>query len=273
MEKTISRLSFILLGGASLLCALALGSCTKDPSVAEESATLTIGASVKDGPVTRAQAISGELFVGVFNEDGTLYTSAHQSGTFPQSLKVNLIKGMAYKLVFWAQEDGQQTIAYGDSWTGNDLKAINVSACKDAFTKAVDYTMGTDPSENNLVEVTLERPFARVALLVTSPSGAGLSPTFASFTAEDIPTVYNALSGEFSTPGSVTAYEGEPTMIETTSGETSCTEMLHFFIPAGDEASTFSGSYILSGDAFQTEKPVTGVTIRRNFRTNIITSL
>lgn len=271
--KRLMKTSLYTLGAAALLLTLLFSSCSEVQDLESPSLTLTISAGLEPGSITKATAIHGELFAGVFKEDGTLVGSEHTSGTFPVSLPLKLVKGVSYKIVLWAQEGSDGILTYDTTWSGESLRSIDVTSCKDAFTGVVQYTAPTASAPAEGIEVTLTRPFGRVALLASPGALSGLSLTSATFKVEQMPGLYDALSGEFSSGGEVTAFSAAPTSEPKTIDGTAYTELLHFFVPAGEEQGSISGSFTLSGEGdFSLSKQFSGLSIKRNFRTNIILS-
>lgn len=161
-----------------------------DPYQSGDKTTVTFSLGLENSSQTRA--IDPDYDADPTISDGTrattliyaLYTADGQpltidgesqirmTGThFPVSLTLNLVKGMTYKVVFWAQSETGDT--YYDT---SDLKNIEIryedndddhsgqlnnDEARDAFCKSVELTVSRSDATSSQ-EIILKRPFAQI---------------------------------------------------------------------------------------------------------------
>lgn len=229
----------------------------------------------------------------VYRKDGeTLQYLDGKSGTvnivgFKADLSLSLVKGWNYKIVFWADKDGNSFYSYdaethvmGINYDG----AVGQDDSRDAFYEMEDISL-SGPVRRNL---TLTRPFAQINVGTDDVQAAqekGISVTQTGMTVKGVYDKLNLVTGEV---------EGEPIKVEFGMGD----------IPGSGETFPFSGgedagsettpksydylamNYVLTDKERSTinvsvttdnanVKPieVTQVPVERNWRTNIYGSL
>ncbi len=156
--------------------ALFMSSCTKEAQlsgVEGNEAAITIGLNLENGAATKALGDGttvNQLIYAIFNESGQLITTTvgsegdgqvvRNNVTFaPHKETINLAKGQAYTIVFWAQHADAPYTVSPDMVVDVDYKGLNNDETRDAFYKKVEVPTVTG---NTSIDVVLERPFAQV---------------------------------------------------------------------------------------------------------------
>ena len=192
----------------ALIATIAVG-CSEDDIIANidgESVDVTFLPSLDAEPQSRAIGKAeriDEILVGVY-ENGTFRFSLTESWTEAKNngIKVSLIEGRTYQVLFWAQDsqntayalspDGNITINYDDYTNGGFSKMEEL----DAFYFVDKVTVGAAKVENRTI--VLSRPLAQLnfADKTTRPE-SGVHR--AEITFANIPTVFNPLNGTITT--------------------------------------------------------------------------
>ena len=161
-----------------------------------------------------------ELYVGVYSADGATFYDTVSTTTTPIAInngsatfQVSLVKGLSYKVAFWAQKGGNtvaqgvpaytvdlagKTITANYPTSANTYSALSNNEAWDAFYAVVSVeNVQAQVSES----VTLSRPLAQINVLASDAdvsAAALLGATFATsaVTVSNVPTQLNLLSGE-----------------------------------------------------------------------------
>ena len=161
-----------------------------------------------------------ELYVGVYSADGATFYDKVSTTTAPVAInngsatfQVSLVKGLSYKVAFWAQKGGNtvaqgvpaytvnlagKTITANYPTSANTYSALSNNEAWDAFYAVVLVeNVQAQVSES----VTLSRPLAQINVLASDADVAAaalLGATFATsaVTVSNVPTQLNLLSGE-----------------------------------------------------------------------------
>lgn len=294
MKKTIYTLA---------LGALLLTGCTQEetPAYQGEEVTMTVTAKLPQEATSRADGettlLANKYVVGIYEVTGeNKYTIAKQEDAKTISsnsfeCEVTLIKGKAYRLVFWAYNQGDDET--GAPYVLSDLEKVSINAKAEnleAFTASIEATGGVAEQ----TEITLTRPVAVVRIGTieddyTSAKGLGYTPGRATMTLSGCPESYNAVTGEANT-GEANENEGESSNLIFTK---SIDEKVKFTVESEEyisfaEAYTFAfdkGSSITCklevmatdetsaffSDTYGTEESgEKKITVKPNHRTNII---
>ena len=192
----------------ALIATIAVG-CSEDVIIADidgESVDVTFHPSLEAEPQSRAIGKAeriNEILVGVY-ENGTFRFSLTESWTEAKNngIKVSLIEGRTYQVLFWAQDsqntayalspDGNITINYDDYTNGGFSKMEEL----DAFYFVDKVTVGAAKVENRTI--VLSRPLAQLNFAdnTTRPE-SGVHR--AEITFANIPTAFNPLNGTITT--------------------------------------------------------------------------
>jgi len=205
MKKTIYTLA---------LGALLLTGCSQEetPAYQGEEVTMTVTAKLPQEATSRADGetpLANKYVVGIYEKTGEdEYTKARQEDVQTISsnsfdCEVKLIKGKAYRLVFWAYNQGDsETDAPYDL---SDLEEVSINASAkifEAFTACKDVTGGV----TDQTEITLTRPVAvvRIGTIVDdydSAENLGKTSGEATVTLGGCPATYNAVTGKANADG------------------------------------------------------------------------
>ena len=192
----------------ALIATIAVG-CSEDDIIADidgDSVDVMFLPSLDAEPQSRAIGKAeriDEILVGVY-ENGTFRFSLTESWTEAKNngIKVSLIEGRTYQVLFWAQDsqntayalspDGNITINYDDYTNGGFSKMEEL----DAFYFVDKVTVGAAKVENRTI--VLSRPLAQLnfADKATRPE-SGVHR--AEITFANIPTAFNPLNGTITT--------------------------------------------------------------------------
>ncbi len=191
------------------LVATIMAGCSEDDIIANidgDSVDVMFHPSLDAEPQSRtigkAERID-QVIVGVY-ENGSLRFSLSEDWAVAKNdgIKVSLIEGRTYQVLFWAQDsqntaytlspDGNITVNYDDYTTGGFAKMEEL----DAFYFVDEVTVGAAKVENR--PVVLSRPFAQLnfADKTTRPE-SGVHR--AEITFANIPTAFNPVNGTITT--------------------------------------------------------------------------
>ena len=236
---------------------------------------------------TRADALYGTgnqittLRYYVYDQNGNLISGLNTNNTITSAeptkyfnVPLVLIKGMTYKIFFWADsgqgyysvsEDGKTVTANYNGAVANDEK-------RDAFYYVISEFNPANASGTQSVE--LRRPFAQLNAITNdfaelAKSGVTLVKSKISGT---VPTTLNVFEGSVGNPDSVTfGFAAIPTD-EDNEDDLTPLSMNYIFAPANqkyiaDITFDYEGSIDFPGATY------TNIPLQRNYKTNIIGSL
>ncbi len=167
----------VFLSLMAVAAALFVSSCAKEvaPEVGGNEAAITIGLNLENGAATKALGDGttvNKLVYAIFNEQGQIiYTTvdSDENGLvakdfkFPNTETINLAKGQAYTIVFWAQNKTTDAYTVKTTSTSMDVEVnyegLNNDEKRDAFYKKVEVPTVTSSTS---IDVVLERPFAQL---------------------------------------------------------------------------------------------------------------
>lgn len=280
----------ILFSLLTLAAALTVASCQKEPANPDPiygGKTVETAFTVDlDELPTKAYAdgkTADKLLVLVYGADGLV---ASQSKISPDdaipisNLKANVtvkfVKGQTYDIVFWAQaEDAPFTL---DAATGK-LTVANSGPANDENRDAFWYVeKGYVATANDKETVTLKRPFAQINVLLAEEFDAG---TKSKMTVENMPNVIDLRSENGDVSGSVTYTFTEAELDDATfdkkyvSGKNyAYGGMNYILVQKGENPVSAAVSFTVTCTnddlgTIEIEKSLTGVPVKRNYRTNI----
>ncbi len=280
----------ILYSLLTLAAALTVASCQKEPANPDPiygGKTVETAFTVDlDELPTKAYAdgkTADKLLVLVYGADGLV---ASQSKISPDdaipisNLKANVtvkfVKGQTYDIVFWAQaEDAPFTL---DAATGK-LTVANSGPANDENRDAFWYVeKGYVATANDKETVTLKRPFAQINVLLAEEFDAG---TKSKMTVENMPNVIDLRSENGDVSGSVTYTFTEAELDDATfdkkyvSGKNyAYGGMNYILVQKGENPVSAAVSFTVTCTnddlgTIEIEKSLTGVPVKRNYRTNI----
>lgn len=152
------------------------------------------------------------------------------------SVKLTLISGKTYQVAFWAQNSECEAYDLSDlSAVKVDYdNALNNDETRDAFCKAITFTVGTNNPEE---AVKLTRPFAQINVGAQEFAHLDIKKSQMVVKANSIYTQYNILTEEAS------EINGAPVTF-------AANELVDADLTVGEETYTYlSMSYVLAGDA------------------------
>ena len=278
----------ILYSLLTLAAALTVASCQKEPANPDPiyggktvETTFTVALDQLPTKTYADGTTADKLFVLVYGADGlvasqskTTADDAIQITNLKASYTVKFVKGQKYDIVFWAQaEDAPFSI---DLTTGKLTIANSGPANaenRDAFWYVEnDYEATANDSET----VTLKRPFAQINVLLAEEFEEG---TLSEMTVEGVPNVFDLLSGE--TSGTVDYSFAEAGLEDVTfnsknyaSGKAYAYAGMNYVLVPKDETLSVPVSFKVTCKnedlgTIEIEKSLTGVPLKRNYRTNI----
>ncbi len=261
-------------------------SCTQEDVFTGNTQEVTFTASVGNSVSTRAISdgtTAKNLSYAVYYEDGRLIETLSGTTTVNNDLtanvKLSLIKGQSYQIVFWAQAEGapytfnqaEGKIYVSYEGAANDEK-------RDAFYTKIDYTVTSKATET----VYLRRPFAQVNFATTAEdlelaAKAGYVPETSNITFTEIPYMLDVLDGTASGSVDVAYTMGNvpnPAEEELVLKEGGNYEYLATgYILAGDQMNTNINAVIKGANGQEVTIKVPNAPYRRNYRTNILGNL
>lgn len=181
------------------------------------------------------------------------------------TFNLRLVAGQTYDFVFWADKEGYYnttdlstiTWADGKDYTGNDEGF-------DAFFYALtEYEVKEAFTEN----VTLKRPFGQLNIKTTDLNeiyDESLKPTRVKVAFTEIPTMFNAWTGEVGNETKDITYTAE---VLNTTGDLS----VDYILANPDESAlaNFSVTFLNGENPINTNSSFTNIPIRRNYQTNV----
>lgn len=289
---------------AFALSALLLAACSQDDSVmsyneSEEEVTVRYAVSLDQNGQTRAADFTmgngtkvDKLYCAVYEKGGTDEAPTYEfiknetvgvngSGATVFTYDPVLLKGHTYKIAFWAMKEGAYTVS-------DDLQTISIPTSTagnndgmDAFTVTDEVTV---PSGVPTKTVSLARPFGQVNFFTTATdledalALAKVEPT-ATVTSKvtvginNIPTAYNALTGEVTRSTSAGTYTftaaAIPTGEYTIGGETYIPLATNYALPAGESSITSCTLEVMAGGKAVNSLSIDNFPIQANKRTNV----
>ena len=275
----------------SFVAALALtASCNKpEPQKFDDGITATFNVTLPGDEIATKAISDGtqatQLLFRVYDADGHSLSELDQTVTVSgkkATVTAKLVRGVAYKIVFWAQKPGTYTIANGKvTIPNNTLAAMMNSDAYDAFYALKEISaQDADFSAN----VTLYRPFAQlnvgasaedIATAQASSVDVG-SNLKTAFTIKGVKNTLDLLTGAVS--GSVDVNYNTvvaPSDNITTKDNVTYRRIAMVYVLAGTQSSTAPVTIKVNSKqnssvdvAFSREVP--NVPLRRNHRTNIV---
>ncbi len=164
-----------MLAAGIVLTAILAASCSQESLIETSSsneALVSLNVTLPGSPATRAYSdgySATNLSYAVYEADySNLATegTATFDGSLTTTVNVTLIKGVAYKLAFWAQAEGAPyTFSAADQTvTVSYTDAVCNDESRDAFYNVVDYTPS---ASTGTLDVDLYRPFAQINFLTS----------------------------------------------------------------------------------------------------------
>ncbi|MBP5373312.1 MAG: Ig-like domain-containing protein [Bacteroidales bacterium] len=267
--------------------------CSKETDVRKAelkgpSATVSFDLNFS-GIATRAFADGqsvNQLYVGVYNEDGTYYPTvsaattpiAVSAGT--ATFQANLVKGISYKIVFWAQKGGNGVYAIdfpGKKVSANYASVVANNEALDAFYAVVSI----DNLQEALTKtVELKRPLAQINVLAKDSDVAdaaklnGMHCTASSFVVDGVKPELNLITGALQGTEAAVTFSAAACNEATILDGYSYVGMTYILAAADNEPNKkVTIGVNLADNAQQTYSnsfDVENVPVRRNFRTNIV---
>ncbi|MBR5076787.1 MAG: bacterial Ig-like domain-containing protein [Bacteroidales bacterium] len=277
----------ILYSLLTLAAALTVASCQKEPANPDPifggktvETTFTVALDELPTKTYADGATADKLFVLVYGADGlvesqslTTSTDAIQITGLKASYKVKFVKGQTYDIVFWAQaEDAPFSL---DADTGK-LTIETTGPANDETRDAFWYVeRGYVANANDAATVTLKRPFAQINVLLADEFEEG---TLSEMTVAGAPNVLDLLTGEAS--GEEDYSFTEAGLEDATfnkkyaSGKNYAYAGMNYVLAPKDETLstevTFKVTCISEAlGTIEIDKAVSGVPVKRNYRTNI----
>lgn len=247
---------------------------------------LSLGQATKAGDGAQATALQMGVYditadAPVFMQDLSLLgDNAETLEGGKATISLRLVKGQAYRFVFWAQDPASDAYtatitANGATVAVNPAGTINDEA-RDAFAACIE-TNGP-VSEDSQLSATLKRVVAQVNVIATDlavPADGGKSA------AEKAGVAFTQ---------SNLVVKGMPTSLDLISGEVSGSADYTFAAAASDLLPTIASGYVLAGEeqlatveftaegavndaakrwAYTGDKAIANVPVQKNYRTNI----
>ena len=247
---------------------------------------LSLGQATKAGDGAQATALQMGVYditadAPVFMQDLSLLgDNAETLVGGKATISLRLVKGQAYRFVFWAQDPASDAYtatitANGATVAVNPAGTINDEA-RDAFAACIE-TNGP-VSEDSQLSATLKRVVAQVNVIATDlavPADGGKSA------AEKAGVAFTQ---------SNLVVKGMPTSLDLISGEVSGSADYTFAAAASDLLPTIASGYVLAGEeqlatveftaegavndaakrwAYTGDKAIANVPVQKNYRTNI----
>ena len=224
-------------------------------------------------------ALLPALSKGVNDTDELVAINADGKAT----VRLALVKGMTYTIVFWADHNKMYTID-----TGNQTVTINYGAAnddtRDAFFACETNFQPEHSTGSKIVE--LSRPFAQLNaatndLASVEKSGIDLKTITSSVVVEGVYSTLNLVTGDLGgvTNATFTASATPALNGQVLPGKSDYDYLSMNYVLVGDKklvkaTFTIAGERIDSDDAFAlTVNEYTNVPLQRNYRTNILGSL
>ena len=280
----------ILYSLMTLAAALTVASCQKEPANPDpifggKTVETTFTVALDELP-TKAYAdgkTADKLLVLVDGADGLVASQSRispedavQINNLKANVSVKFVKGQTYDIVFWAQaEDAPFTL---DAATGK-LTIANEGPANAENRDAFWYVeKGYVATANDKETVTLKRPFAQINVLLAEEFDAG---TKSKMTVENMPNVIDLRSENGDVSGSVTYTFTEAELDDATfdkkyvSGKNyAYGGMNYILVQKGDDPVSAAVSFTVTCTnddlgTIEIEKSLTGVPVKRNYRTNI----
>lgn len=287
---------------AFALGALLLAACSQDEALmgaqSEEEVTVRYAVSLDRNSQTRADFTMGsgtkvdKLYCAVYEKGGTDEAPTYDfiknetvgvngSGATVFTYEPVLLKGHTYVIAFWAMKEGAYTLS-------DDLQTISIPASTagnndgmDAFTATDEVTV---PSNIPTKTVNLSRPFGQVNFFTTATDLAdalALAKVAATATVtssvtvgvNNIPTAYNALTGEVTRSTSAGTYTftatDVPTGEYTIEGVAYIPLATNYALPAGESSITTCTLKVLADGKEVNSLSINNFPIHANKRTNV----
>ena len=227
-----------------------------------------------------------QLRYAVYTEDGTQLADLGNVGADGAAVimngrqaqvKLQLVKGNTYKVVFWAEAgDAPYQFDWSDAtMTVDAQKLVSSDEKGDAFYNVSEVTVKADAQES----VTLRRPYAQLNVGtndLAASKAAGFDPTHTSVTLTGVPTTMNLLDGTVSGSSDVTyTLSARPDADAETFPVSGYTYLNMAYVLMGDKQTSDVTLKMASDDqgADEHARTFAAVPLQRNYRTNIYGSL